>query len=147
MGGLREAVKELAEQYGEWAMDWPASRHLDAWMTIRDELQALLGAFPQTGDGVGSSTASPPAAAVPPPTPSSPLIRQPRLFELYRHKDLSGLTDVGTVAWGVEWPDKTATLRWHGEHPATAVWPSVEEILAVHGHEGATELRWLVGES
>jgi hypothetical protein len=95
---------------------------------------------PLTDDGVGSSTASPPAAATPPPTPSSP-----RTFELVRHHDVTGQTGTGVVAEGVEFTDLTAALRWRGGHPATAVWPNVEEILAVHGHQGATELRWLDG--
>lgn len=107
----------------------------------------------QTDGGVGASPAATAEHRTPsaqadqdgrPPTPPSP---RPRLFELYRHQDVSGVTGTGTVAWGVEWPDKTATLRWHGEHPATAVWPNVEEILAVHGHEGATVLRWLDGRA
>lgn len=96
----------------------------------------------KTDDGVGPQP-DPPTGAVPRPAPSSPLIRQPRLFELYRHKDVSGLTGVGTVAWGAEWPDGTASLRWATEHPSTVAWASVDRIIAVHGHGGLTELRWL----
>jgi hypothetical protein len=34
-------------------------------------------------------------------------------------------------------------LRWRGRNPATAVWPDLESVLAVHGHQGATEVRWI----
>jgi hypothetical protein len=65
------------------------------------------------------------------------------MFELYRHRDISGVSGTGTVAWGVQWPDGTASLRWTGPYPAFANWPDIESMLAVHGHEGATELVWL----
>jgi len=42
--------------------------------------------------------------------------------------------------------DGSVALRWRGNNPATAVWPDVESVLAVHGHQGATEVRWLEDE-
>jgi hypothetical protein len=39
--------------------------------------------------------------------------------------------------------DGSVALRWRGNNPATAVWPDLESVLAVHGHQGATEVRWL----
>lgn len=74
-------------------------------------------------------------------TPAPP----PRRFELLRHIDHSGITGTGVVAWGTQWPDGTASLRWGGPHPSTVAWANVERILAVHGHGGSTELRWLDG--
>ena len=47
------------------------------------------------------------------------------------------------VAEGCEFTDGSVALRWRGDNPATAVWPDVESILAVHGHQGATEIRWI----
>jgi hypothetical protein len=47
------------------------------------------------------------------------------------------------VAEGCEFTDGSVALRWRGDNPATAVWPNVEAILAVHGHQGATEIRWI----
>lgn len=68
----------------------------------------------------------------------------PRLFFLQRNQDLSGVSGTGDVAWGVEWPDGTAVLRWHadanGAPHCTSLWNSVEDIKRIHGHEGATEL-------
>jgi hypothetical protein len=107
----------------------------------------ILGPASPTGGGVGAST----AATAEPRTPSAqadqdgrpPTPPPPHTFHLVRHHDLSGQTGTGIVAEGVQFSDGTAALRWRGGHPATAVWPNVEEILAVHGHEGATELVWL----
>ena len=113
-----------------------------------------VAAFPQTDDGAGASPAATSADPLDPtaqagqtngtPAPSSPL---PRRFELYRHSDITGLTGTGVVAWGAQWPDGTASLRWGGKHPSTVAWANVERIIAVHGHQGSTELRWLDGGS
>ena len=50
------------------------------------------------------------------------------------------------VAEGCVFTDGSVALRWRGNNPATAVWPDVESVLAVHGHQGATEVRWLQDE-
>lgn len=67
----------------------------------------------------------------------------PRCFELVRHRDLSGVSGTGDVAEGCLFTDGSVALRWRGDHPATAVWPDLESVLAVHGHQGATEVRWI----
>lgn len=66
-----------------------------------------------------------------------------RLFELVRSKDISGVSGTGVVAEGVEYTDGSIALRWKGAHPATAVWPSLSDVLAVHGHQGDTVVRWV----
>lgn len=66
-----------------------------------------------------------------------------RRFDLIRHHDVSGVSGEGKVAEGVQFSDRTLALRWLGDHPATAVWPSLESVLAVHGHNGLTEVRWV----
>ncbi|GAA1583263.1 hypothetical protein GCM10009804_44660 [Kribbella hippodromi] len=47
------------------------------------------------------------------------------------------------MAEGCQFTDGSVALRWRGDNPATAVWPNVESVLAVHGHQGATEVRWI----
>ena len=69
----------------------------------------------------------------------------PRPFLLFRIRDVSGTSGTGVVAWGCEFPDGSAALRWNGPHPSTAAWPSVDDIVAVHGHQGATVIHWLNG--
>jgi len=73
---------------------------------------------------------------------SSTVVR-PRTFELVRYQDLSGVSGTGVVAEGCVFTDGSVALRWRGSNPATAVWPDLESVLAVHGHQGATEVRWL----
>jgi hypothetical protein len=69
----------------------------------------------------------------------------PRTFELVRHRDLSGVSGTGVVAEGCVFTDGSVALRWRGTNPATAVWPDLDSVLAVHGHHGATEVHWLEG--
>ena len=68
---------------------------------------------------------------------------RPRTFELVRYHDLSGVSGTGVVAEGCVFTDGSVALRWRGTNPATAVWPDLDSVLAVHGHHGATEVRWL----
>ncbi|WP_238163764.1 hypothetical protein [Kribbella pittospori] len=68
---------------------------------------------------------------------------RPRTFELVRYRDPSGVSGTGVVAEGCEFSDGSVALRWCGDNPATAVWPNLHSVLAVHGHHGATEVRWI----
>ena len=68
---------------------------------------------------------------------------KPQTFELVRLHDVSGVSGTGTVAEGCVFTDGSVALRWHGPNPSTAVWPNLDSILAVHGHRGATVVRWL----
>lgn len=67
----------------------------------------------------------------------------PRTFELVRHADVSGVSGTGVVAEGCVFTDGSVALRWRGDNPATAVWPDLDSVLAVHGHHGSTEVNWL----
>lgn len=68
---------------------------------------------------------------------------KPRTFELIRYEDVSGISGTGAVAEGCVFTDGSVALRWHGPNPSTAVWPNLDAIIAVHGHDGATVVRWL----
>jgi hypothetical protein len=65
----------------------------------------------------------------------------PRLFVLRRDTDVTGVSGAGDVADGVQWPDGSVVLRWR-ERPSTAVWDSLDLMLSVHGHDGATRVVW-----
>jgi len=67
-----------------------------------------------------------------------------RRFKLVRHSDVSGVSGTGVVAEGVEWSDGSVALHWGGRWPTTTVYETggVEAILAIHGHQGATEIVW-----
>ena len=127
----------------------------------------VLAADPQSDDGAASTAATSPAVAVSPTAPSSPIDDGaaappavgaaaesatptaapsspfPRRFLLYRHTDPSGVSGTGVVAEGVQFVDGRVALRWRGQWPSTVAWDDVEQILGVHGHQGATVLRWI----
>jgi hypothetical protein len=65
-----------------------------------------------------------------------------RRFLLERRIDVSGVSGTGLVAEGIEFGDGTTVIRWRGDQPSTVVWASVDAAMAVHGHNGATELVW-----
>lgn len=73
-----------------------------------------------------------------PPQPLPPA----RLFHLQRDVDHSGISGTGAVADGVQWPDRTCTIRWRGEHASTVSWDSIEDVEHIHGHGGTTRIVW-----
>lgn len=66
-----------------------------------------------------------------------------RLFQLARDRDVSGVSGTGVVADGVQFPDGVCVIRWRGERQSTVVWPSIEDVEVIHGHNGATRIEWL----
>lgn len=64
-----------------------------------------------------------------------------RLFILQRDRDVTGVSGPGPVADGVQWPDGSVAMRWR-ERPSTSVWESLDLMLSVHGHHGATRVVW-----
>lgn len=65
-----------------------------------------------------------------------------KTFKLQRDVDVSGVSGVGTVAEGVQFSDGTCVIRWLSEHKSTVVWNSVDDVLTIHGHHGATQIVW-----
>lgn len=71
-----------------------------------------------------------------------------RRGELYRYRDPSGVSGTGVVALVVEFPpnedgQQWLVVKWLGPYPCVTFWPGVGEFLEVHGHLGASEIRWL----
>lgn len=71
----------------------------------------------------------------------------PRRFALVRHVDYTGVSGVGVVAYGVVFADGHVALRWASTHPATSLWGSMDDLVAVHGHGEATSIEWLDPDS
>ena len=67
----------------------------------------------------------------------------PRRFALIRHIDYTGVSGIGVVAYGVAFADGQVVLRWCSNHPATSMWNSLDDMLAVHGHGEATSVEWI----
>lgn len=65
-----------------------------------------------------------------------------RTFEFHRDYDVTGYSGTGVVAEGVTFDDGVTVVHWRGERRSTVVWQSVEDAIAVHGHDGATRLVW-----
>lgn len=63
-----------------------------------------------------------------------------RRFALVRDYDVSGVSGTGLVAVGVVFPDGQAVMQWQSDLRSTAIYASVETLIAIHGHEGATRL-------
>ena len=67
-----------------------------------------------------------------------------RGFVLIRDEDVTGVSGTGTVAEGVQFVDGHVAMRWIVvEHRSVSVWQSIEDAIAVHGHNGATRVQWL----
>ncbi|GAA0695206.1 hypothetical protein GCM10010193_57430 [Kitasatospora atroaurantiaca] len=66
-----------------------------------------------------------------------------RRFVLDRAVDVSGVSGTGLVAEGVLFSAGTAVVQWLGDRPSTVVWPSLEMAESIHGHGGATTIRWV----
>lgn len=71
----------------------------------------------------------------------------PRRFVLHRTTDISGVSGTGLVASGVMWGDGTIALHWHTRIRSHVIFPAIEDMLELHGHAGATEIRWLDPET
>ncbi|GAB3930367.1 hypothetical protein GCM10029976_032040 [Kribbella albertanoniae] len=71
-----------------------------------------------------------------------------RRGELYQFRDPSGAGGTGVVALLVEFPPnhdgrQWVAVSWLGPHPWIAFWPSIGDLLEVHAHLGAADIRWL----
>ena len=67
-----------------------------------------------------------------------------RRFFLKRIKDDSGVSGEGYVAMGVEWPSRKVTIEWViGEHISQENHESLDDCMAIHGHEGHTVVEWV----
>jgi hypothetical protein len=68
----------------------------------------------------------------------------PRRFALHRSHDISGISGTGIVAFGTAYPGGTTTLAWcAGDITSVTVYDSPENVLQIHGHQGATHLVWI----
>lgn len=65
-----------------------------------------------------------------------------RRFHLQRSTDPSGVSGLGCVAEGVKFTDGRIAMRWLGTRSSIAIHKSLEDMIGVHGHEGATTLVW-----
>lgn len=67
-------------------------------------------------------------------------------FQLHRDADATGVSGTGVICEGVQFTDGTCVLRWLTDHRSTAVYASMDDLVAIHGHDGATRVVWLDDE-
>jgi len=63
-----------------------------------------------------------------------------RSFDLVRDVDHSGKSGTGRVAEGFEFEDGTVAMRWRSNRASTNIYASIEDVIEVHGHGGATQV-------
>ncbi len=66
-----------------------------------------------------------------------------RRFVLVRIKDATGVSGTGIVAEGTVFTDGRSVIRWLREPHAMGIYQTLNDVITVHGHEGATRLRFL----
>jgi len=66
-----------------------------------------------------------------------------RRFRLCRAEDLTGISGTGHVADGVRFPDGRIAMRWATGTASTAIYDDIEDVVHIHGHNGATKIEWV----
>ena len=70
-------------------------------------------------------------------------VRVMRRFVLRRLEDVNGVSGTGIVIQGVQFDDGACAIRWCSNYPSTTHHESIENIIAVHGHDGKTVVEWV----
>ncbi len=68
-----------------------------------------------------------------------------RRFKLKRLEDETGISGTGYIAEGVLFTKGTkwAVLNWLTQYTSAAIYPSIDELMKIHGHGGKTVLEWV----
>jgi hypothetical protein len=63
-----------------------------------------------------------------------------KVFCLNRVEDETGISGTGVVARGVIFPSGKCALEWMTKHKSVALYDSLAEVEAIHGHGGKTKV-------
>lgn len=63
-------------------------------------------------------------------------------FTLVRIEDVSGTSGCGVVAEGVVFSNGKVAMTWFGKFQTVTVFDSLEQVEAIHGHEGRTLIKF-----
>ncbi len=63
-----------------------------------------------------------------------------KLFHFYRVQDHSGVSGTGPVVEGVQFTNGWCALRWISNKSSICFYQSIDEVKAIHGHGGKTEI-------
>lgn len=61
-------------------------------------------------------------------------------FSLYRQVDESGVSGTGKVAEGIIFSNGTCVLNWLTVYRSLGVYPTIQELENIHGHNGKTKI-------
>jgi hypothetical protein len=78
----------------------------------------------------------------PPPSTHSISASVSRKFWLNRKEDPSGISGVGIVAEGIIFTSGACAMTWLTGVSQIGVYPSLDHVRAIHGHNGMTEILW-----
>ena len=67
-------------------------------------------------------------------------ISRMRRFFLVRMTDATGVSGTGVIAEGTVFSDGLSVIHWLREPYTIGIYQSLNDVLAVHGHEGGTQL-------
>lgn len=65
-----------------------------------------------------------------------------KFFWLKRNIDVSGTSGTGIVAEGVVFSNGWCSMHWLTNYTSVAYYQSIQELEAIHGHNGATSVIW-----
>jgi hypothetical protein len=65
-----------------------------------------------------------------------------RRFHFSRKVDVSGVSGIGEVAFGIMFSDGSIALHWEGSHSSIGIYKSEDDLLFVHGHGSCTDIVW-----
>lgn len=68
-----------------------------------------------------------------------------RLFQLIRAEDETGVSGTGCVAEGVVFSNGWVAMTWLSDRPSIVFYPAIEDVEAIHGHDGKTKVHFLRG--
>jgi hypothetical protein len=66
-----------------------------------------------------------------------------RRFYFVRQTDVSGTSGTGAVCEAVLLSDGRVILRWLTYLSSIAIYNSLEDAIAIHGHDGQTDIEWV----
>jgi hypothetical protein len=75
-----------------------------------------------------------------------------RRFYLQRNQDISGVSGLGHIAEGCQFDNGWCALVWltpnnNENDEVHGYYRSIERLVKIHGHEGATQVIWVDDES
>ncbi len=64
-------------------------------------------------------------------------------FVLFRNEDECRVSGTGLVAEGAQFSSGQCVITWLTSTPSIAIYQSISDVEAVHGHGGKTAVKWI----